>query len=77
MNCTICGKPVTLCPSAAERAAKDVTGKSAAYYTNLFRTHSECELKKRAEGVAELCRRLRAEEERLNAAGFYIYRRHT
>ena len=46
MNCTICGKPVVLVPSAAERAAKDVTGKSAAYYTSLFTEHSACVLAK-------------------------------
>ena len=44
MNCSICNKPIHLSPSAAERAAKDVTGKTAAYYTSLFRTHTECEL---------------------------------
>ena len=47
MNCTICGKPVVLIPSAAERARKDVTGNSAQYYTNLFPRHATCELKKR------------------------------
>lgn len=31
-----------LVPSAAERAAKDVTGKTAAYYTSLFTSHSDC-----------------------------------
>jgi hypothetical protein len=45
MNCTICGKRVVLIPSAAERARKDVTGKSAKYYTALFPRHAECELK--------------------------------
>lgn len=37
-NCTICGKPIVLVPSAAERARKDVTGKSAAYYNMAFRS---------------------------------------
>lgn len=46
-NCTICGKPIILIPSAKERAAKDVTGKSAEYYRNLFTEHSECTLAKR------------------------------
>lgn len=45
MNCTLCGKPITLNPSAEERAAKDPSGKSAAYYRGLFTTHSECVLK--------------------------------
>lgn len=44
MNCTHCGKRVILLPSAAERAAKDITGKSAEYYTKLFPRHVECEL---------------------------------
>ena len=43
MNCTHCGKPVVLIPSAKERALKDVTGKSAAYYTSLFPRHAACE----------------------------------
>ena len=47
MNCTMCGGPVTLVPSAAERAQKDVTDKSAKYYIRLFPRHSECELMKR------------------------------
>jgi len=49
MNCTICGKPVVLVPSAEHRAAKDCTGKTAAYYRSLFTTHADCELKKRRE----------------------------
>lgn len=49
MNCTVCGKPVVLVPSAAERARSDVTGKTAAYYTSLFPTHAACTLSKRHE----------------------------
>ena len=45
MNCLKCGKKIVLVPSAAERAAKDVTGKSAAYYTSLFTVHPECQVK--------------------------------
>lgn len=56
MNCTLCGKPVILSPSAAERAAKDVTGKSAAYYTSLFNTHTSCALDKRDQDVTALMR---------------------
>ena len=41
-NCTTCGKPIRLIPSAAERAKKDCTGKTAAYYENLFTQHIEC-----------------------------------
>jgi len=44
MKCTHCGKEVILKPSAAERARKDVTGKSAAYFTALFPRHAACEL---------------------------------
>ena len=56
-NCTICNKPIRLGPTSAERASKDVTGKSAAYYTSLFRTHATCELEKRSRDTAELMRR--------------------
>lgn len=44
MRCTHCNKEIILTPSAAERARKDVTGKSAAYYTALFPRHAACEL---------------------------------
>lgn len=47
MNCTHCGKRVVLIPSAAKRAARDVTGKTAAYYTKLFPRHTKCELELR------------------------------
>lgn len=49
MKCTICGKQIVLIPSAEERAAKDKSGKSAAYYRSLFRTHAECAVEKRSE----------------------------
>lgn len=51
MNCTICKKPIVLVPSASERAAKDVTGKTAAYYTSLFTAHPDCILRKRDTNV--------------------------
>ena len=54
MNCTICGKPIILVPSAEERAKKDLTGKSAAYYRSLFTEHSDCILRKRAEDTSKL-----------------------
>lgn len=57
MKCKHCGKEVVLVPSAAERAKKDVTGKTAAYYTSLFDYHTACTLKSRAEGVRELMQR--------------------
>ena len=56
MNCTICGEPIVLIPSAVERAAKDVTGKSAAYYTSLFRQHAKCSIDKRERETLELLR---------------------
>jgi hypothetical protein len=42
MVCKFCNKKVILVPSAEERARKDVTGKTAAYYTALFPHHSAC-----------------------------------
>ncbi len=57
MKCTICGKEVVLVPSAKERARKH--GQPASFYTQLFPTHAECELKKRAEDVSELIRKTR------------------
>ena len=57
MNCTICGKKIQLVPSAAERAAKDSTGKSAAYYTGLFTEHPQCVIEKRERETLELMRR--------------------
>lgn len=59
MICSICGKPIVLSPSAAERAAKDVTGKSADYYRKLFTTHSACALAKRRADTKALMAKLR------------------
>lgn len=55
MNCTICGKPIVLVPSAEERARK--TGHSPAYYRALFTEHTKCALQKRVEETSELIRR--------------------
>ena len=55
MNCSICGKPVALAPSAKERAAK--YGGTAAHYTSLFATHADCALKKRREDTVALMRK--------------------
>lgn len=57
MNCTLCHLPVVLHPTAAQRAASDVTGRTAREYTLLFPRHAECELKKRAADTAELKKR--------------------
>jgi hypothetical protein len=59
MNCSICGKPIRLIPSATGRARKDVTGKPASYYTQLFTTHAECAIAKRRADTEALIRRLR------------------
>jgi 5-methylcytosine-specific restriction endonuclease McrA len=72
-NCSICGKPINLQPPASVRAARDVTGKSAAYYTSLFTTHSDCELKKRAEDTAEMMRKARERFDELWSAGHYPF----
>lgn len=45
MNCSYCNKPITLGPSAKERAAKDTSGKTAKDYERLFTQHAECILK--------------------------------
>jgi hypothetical protein len=45
MNCSFCGKPVVLVPSAAERAKH--LGKSASYYTALFPNHTDCLIRHR------------------------------
>lgn len=76
MNCTICGEPIHF-SSAAERAAKDVCRHTAAYYTSLFTTHSACTLRKSAEETTALMKRACDESDRLDAAGFYIFRPRT
>ena len=59
MKCLLCGKEIVLVPSAAERAKKDVTGKTAEYYTKLFPRHAKCELDLREQQVSELIQRRR------------------
>jgi hypothetical protein len=56
MNCTYCGKPVTLVPSAAERAQK--YGGKPSDYTRLFPNHSACSVAARERDAIELMRRL-------------------
>lgn len=58
MNCTICGKPVVLNPSAAKRARRDVTGRDATFYTSLFTSHSDCAVQQRETETLALMRRL-------------------
>lgn len=59
MNCTICGYPIKLEPSAEERSKK--TGLPAKYYTNLFTEHADCTLRKRKSDVSALLRRTNKE----------------
>jgi DNA-binding ferritin-like protein len=59
MDCTICGKPITLVPSAAERAKK--YGGKPSDYTKLFTAHSTCEVEKRSAASVALMRRLAKE----------------
>jgi len=57
-KCTICKKPITLVPSARERAEK--FGGTPASYTALFTTHTHCFLQKRATDTKELIQRITA-----------------
>lgn len=59
-NCDICRKPIVLVPSASERSRQ--TGKSAAYFENLFTMHDYCALKKRSDDTYALIRRLNAQQ---------------
>lgn len=54
MNCTICGKPIVLHPSAAERARR--YGGSASDYTKLFTTHADCTVEKRSKEAIDACK---------------------
>ena len=45
MNCTHCGKPIVLVPSAKERALK--SGGKPSDYTRLFTAHADCIIKHR------------------------------
>ena len=56
MNCTICGKVITLVPSAQERAAKH--GGKASDYASLFRQHAECALQQRQQRTTELLKQI-------------------
>ena len=56
MNCTICGRPIQLTPSAQERAKK--FGGQPSDYIHLFTTHSVCAVAKRRNATYALMRRL-------------------
>ena len=66
MNCTICGKPITLVPSAAERARK--FGGKPADYIKLFTAHAQCQIDKRNREMAQLLERIEPTN---------VYSRHT
>jgi hypothetical protein len=55
MNCTICHKPITLNPSAAERARR--YGGKAIDYVRMFTTHPDCTIAKREAETRELIAR--------------------
>ena len=56
MKCSICGKPIVLVPSAAERARR--YGGEPSDYTRLFTEHSDCVIAKREKDTLELIRSL-------------------
>jgi len=56
MNCNICQQPITLMPSANERAAK--YGGKPSDYTKIFTTHAECALEKRKIDTGILIRKM-------------------
>lgn len=56
MKCSICGKPIALVPSAAERAKR--YGGKPSDYTRLFTEHSVCMIAKREKDTLELIRTL-------------------
>lgn len=60
MNCSICGKPIVLVPSAAERAKKH--GGVPSDYSKLFTAHADCILRKRKEDTSKLIAKKRLEE---------------
>jgi hypothetical protein len=64
--CTICHKPITLSPSAKERAERH--GGSPSDYTNIFTTHSQCELDKRKADTSALMAKKREESAQDEAA---------
>lgn len=54
-----CGKPVTLFPSASERARK--FGGTPQDYIKLFPNHADCVIKKRQQDVSRLIERRAAQ----------------
>lgn len=68
MNCTICGKPIVLIPSASERAKK--YGGTPNDYTKRFTEHSQCVVDKRNRETISLMRKIN-DESRVSAERMY------
>jgi 5-methylcytosine-specific restriction endonuclease McrA len=60
-NCTECGKPIVLNPSAEHRARK--SGGKPSDYTDLFTIHSDCLIQKRNAETIELIKRINGKKE--------------
>ena len=56
-KCAICGKPIILTPSAAERSRRDPQERPPSYYLDLFTEHASCVIAKRERETLELIRR--------------------
>ena len=61
MTCSICGKPIVLMPSAAERARR--FGGRPGDYTRLFTAHTDCTIAKRSQDAVALMGRIAAEQQ--------------
>jgi hypothetical protein len=61
VNCSHCGKPIILTPSATERAKR--YGGKASDYAGLFRAHADCLIKSRRAQTSELIKRLQEGED--------------
>lgn len=55
MKCNLCNKEIVLFPSALERSKK--YGESPSYYTNLFKTHADCQISKNKQDTFDLIKR--------------------
>ena len=69
-DCTVCGEPVTLVPSAKERARK--FGGKPEDYTAIFTRHTSCALKKRAESAKALMAKTREDYEARQARRVFV-----
>lgn len=66
-NCTICGKPIVLVPSAKSRAK--AFGQTPEYYENMFSEHGECTVLKRERETLDLIKRIQDESASSDALG--------